>query len=46
LQGWGAIVVCLLATLVVAWVLHHVVEAPARNYGRGLGRRLQGRLAA
>jgi peptidoglycan/LPS O-acetylase OafA/YrhL len=45
-DGWAAIAVCLAATLVLAWVLHHAVEAPARNFGRDLSRRLRARQAA
>ncbi|MGE4239888.1 acyltransferase family protein [Ramlibacter sp.] len=44
--GWGAVFVCLAATLVVAWLLHHAVEAPARNYGRALSARWRGQPAA
>ena len=38
--GWPAIALCAGATLALAWVLHRWVEAPARNFGRALGRRM------
>lgn len=46
LQGWAAVAVCLAATLALAYVLHHAVEAPARNFGRDLSRRLARRQPA
>lgn len=46
LDGWVAVAVCLAATLALAWVLHHAIEAPARNFGRGLSRRLAARQPA
>lgn len=43
LGGWPAIAACLAATLALAWALHQAVEAPARNFGRALSRRLAAR---
>ncbi|HVZ46406.1 MAG TPA: acyltransferase [Ramlibacter sp.] len=40
IDGWVAVACCLLATLALAWVLHHAIEAPARDFGRNLSRRL------
>jgi peptidoglycan/LPS O-acetylase OafA/YrhL len=46
IDGWLAVGVCLAATLVLAWALHHAIEAPARNFGRALSRRLAARQPA
>lgn len=38
--GWIALVSALAATLLVAWVAHHLIEHPLRRYGRSLSRRV------
>jgi peptidoglycan/LPS O-acetylase OafA/YrhL len=43
LGGWPAIAACLAATFALAWALHQLVEAPARNFGRALSRRIAAR---
>jgi peptidoglycan/LPS O-acetylase OafA/YrhL len=44
--GWPAALASLTITLLVAFALHHAIEAPARNFGRQLSRRIGTRLAA
>jgi peptidoglycan/LPS O-acetylase OafA/YrhL len=44
--GWPAVLASLAITLLVAFVLHHGLEAPARNFGRQLSRRIGARLPA
>lgn len=44
--GWTAVLASLALTLLVAFALHHAVEAPARNFGRNLSRRMSGRQPA
>lgn len=39
-SGWAALGMSLAFTLLVAFVLHHAVEAPAREFGRQWSRRL------
>ncbi|MBC5764753.1 acyltransferase family protein [Ramlibacter albus] len=46
IEGWTAVGLCLAATLLLAWVLHHALEAPARNFGRDLSRRIAARQPA
>ena len=43
--GWPALFASLALTLLVAFALHHAVEAPARNFGRELSRRMGRRVA-
>jgi peptidoglycan/LPS O-acetylase OafA/YrhL len=39
---WGSLVLLSLAgTLLLAFVVHQVIEAPARAYGRALGERMR-----
>jgi peptidoglycan/LPS O-acetylase OafA/YrhL len=45
-DGWPAVLASLLLTLLLAFALHHVVEAPARNFGRDLSRRMMRRQPA
>lgn len=50
LLGWtpggsAGIMACVLLTLVWAWLLHHLLEAPMRSFGRALSRKLVGRKA-
>ena len=46
LTGWPALLACVVLTVLLAWGLHHLVEAPLRDLGRRLSRRLaQRRLA-
>lgn len=45
LLGWNptgvdGLLVCVLLTIVCAWVLHHILEAPMRSLGRALSQRL------
>lgn len=42
LGGWGLIATCLAATVVVAFVLHHAVEKPAKALGRRLSKAVAG----
>lgn len=43
-QGWAFFLLCAALTLVLALALYHLLENPARNYGRKLSRRmLEGR---
>lgn len=44
--GWPALLASLALTLLLAFALHHAVEAPARNFGRQLSRRIGRRVAA
>jgi peptidoglycan/LPS O-acetylase OafA/YrhL len=44
--GWPAALAGFAMTVAGAFVLHHAVEAPARNYGRQLSRRLAARVPA
>ncbi len=45
-SGWPALLASLALTLLVSFALHHAVEAPARNFGRDLSRRMGRPLAA
>jgi peptidoglycan/LPS O-acetylase OafA/YrhL len=45
-SGWPALLASLALTLLVSFALHHAVEAPARNFGRELSRRMGRPLAA
>lgn len=38
--GWTAVLASLALTLLLAFALHHAVEAPARDFGRNLSRRM------
>jgi peptidoglycan/LPS O-acetylase OafA/YrhL len=40
--GWPAVIASLAITLLVSFALHHALEAPARNFGRQLSRRIIG----
>jgi peptidoglycan/LPS O-acetylase OafA/YrhL len=44
--GWPAALASLTITLAGAFAIHHALEAPARNFGRQLSRRMAARLAA
>jgi len=44
--GWTAVAASLAITLLVAFALHHALEAPARNFGRQLSRRIGAQIAA
>jgi exopolysaccharide production protein ExoZ len=39
LGGWSLVLVCVALTMCMAWVLHLLVEAPCRAYGRSLASR-------
>jgi peptidoglycan/LPS O-acetylase OafA/YrhL len=45
-MGWPALLASLALTLLTAFALHHAVEAPARNFGRHLSRRIIQRVPA
>ena len=38
-SGWLALMIYFFCTMVLAWTLHHLLEAPARQWGRHLSRR-------
>jgi peptidoglycan/LPS O-acetylase OafA/YrhL len=45
-SGWPALLASLALTLLIAFALHHAVEAPLRNLGRNLSRRISARVPA
>lgn len=44
--GWPAVLASLAITLLGGLAIHHAIEAPARNFGRQLSRRIGARLPA
>lgn len=43
LGGWGFIGLCFALTLVTAWVMHQLIEKPAKAFGRDLASRVASR---